>query len=236
MYKSIKPILFLINTIIFTNCFAQVIYDPNAAKKYDNIYKKLPSRIQKELRKSDKSTYFNQGLAILTEDKTDTINKNELGQRKLSTLILTDINPKTGKEIKSKPQKVNNDKEYLFIYCGGGLFADTLVIQIGELFFGNTIMHYILKSNVSTFYAVYIKYDTVFKNNSTDSLTNLLSIPTETVKFYLSDTTFKIGETIYGNAEIITNTYFEKDTWEENWFYKLRRRMKYYFRFQVKKG
>jgi hypothetical protein len=52
---------------------------------------------------------------------------------------------------------------------------------------------------------------------------------------FLKLTAFKIGEIIYGNAEIITNTYFEKDTWEENRFYKLRCRLKYYFKFQIEK-
>ena len=235
MCKYIKPILLFINMVFFTDCFAQAIYDPSAAKKYDSVYKKLPYRIQKALFQSEKDTSFDHGLAILTEDKIDTLNKSELRQDNLPQIVLSDIDPKTHKELKPKSPKSGDDKQYLYVDCVGSLFKDTLVIQISDLFFGHAVMHRVLKNSITTAYAEYIKYDTVFKINRTDSLTNLLSIPAETVKFYLSDTAFEMGEIIYGNAEIITNTYFEKDTWEENAFYKLRRRMKYYFKFEVKK-
>jgi hypothetical protein len=235
MRKYIKAILVFINMVFFTDCIAQTIYDPNATKKYDSVYKRLPSRIKETLAQSGGDTSYNHGLAILTEDKTDTLNKSEIGQGNSSEIELIAIDPKNHKRIKSKSPKGNNDKGYPYVNCRGSLSADTLVIQIGDLFFGHAVIHRVLKNNISTFYAEYLKLDKVFKINSTDSLTNLLSIPAETIKFYLCDTAFKIGKTIYGNAEIITNTYFQKDTWEENGFYKLRRRMRYYFKFQIEK-
>ena len=236
MRKYIKAILVLINMTFFTESFAQTIYDPNAAKKYDSVYKKLPSRTQETLAQSGEDTSYSHGLAILTEDKTDTLNKNEIGQDNSSKIELIAIDPKTHKEIKSKPPKGNTDKGYPSVNCYGSLSADTLVIQIGDLFFGHAVMHRVLKKDISTFYGVHIRHEKIFRIKSTDSLTNLLSVPSEAIKFYLSDTAFKIGETIYGNAEIITNTYFQKDTWEENRFYKLRCSMKYYFKFQIEKA
>jgi hypothetical protein len=80
MREYIKAILVFIYIVSGIDCLAQTIYDPNTAKKYDSVYKKLPAHIQETLPQSGEDTSYNHGLAILTEDKTDTLNKNDFGQ------------------------------------------------------------------------------------------------------------------------------------------------------------
>jgi len=222
-----KTLLALILVLTFSNTFGQIVYDKEVYDQYVKLYKKLPRQLQIELDNKSEDTSNENGLAIFTEFKCDTLNK--IDQKKTSLSQITLIDPKTNRPVKSNPKA---DK-YPTLFCRGTIQNDTLGIQISGLFLDQAIMHFINKDRVRIFYFEHYKDDSLLKENINDSLTNNLNVSTKILRFVLSDSAYKAGKTIYGSAEIITNNYFLKDTWEDNHFYKLRWRLKYYFKCKV---
>ena len=110
------------------------------------------------------------------------------------------------------------------------------VLLVSGLFLDQAVMHLVSKGKVSISYFEHYTDDFILKENINDSLTNSLSIPTKIFGFALSDSIYKVDKVIYGSAEIITNSYYQKDIWEDNHFYKLRWKLKYYFKFRLTKN
>ena len=230
MCHFMKTLLAIILILTFSNAFGQIVYDKEVHNQYNNLYKKLPRQLQTEFDKKSKDTLNEDGFAIFTEFKCDTLNKIEQQETSLSQITL--IDPKTNRPFKSSPK---TDK-YPTLFCQGTIQNDTLGIQISGLFLDQAILHFINKDRVAIFYFEHYKDDSLLKENMNDSLTNSLNVTTKILRFVLSDSTYKVGKTIYGSAEIITNSYFLKDTWEDNHFYKLRWRLKYYFKCKLTKN
>ncbi len=235
MNYFIRIFLVLFSTFILKDAFTQVIYDKCVSKQYENLFKKLPKEDQRKMVKWEKDTLNQSGFVIITEGKTDTLNKRE-SKPAFSEITLIDIDPKTNKPITVKTRKAANDNDYSYSFCNQSFRNDTLVIQIGGPFWQQTITHLIFKNSLKTFHNEYLKRDVILKADINDSLTNNLTIPVKTIKFTLSDNVFKVRKIIFGSAEIITSPYFKKDLGEENYFYNLQTKMKYYFKFRVTKN
>jgi len=230
MCHFMKIFLALTLALTFSNAFGQIVYDKDLYNKYNNLYKKLPRQIQDQFAKRSVATSREDGLAIFTEFQCDTLNKIDQKKTGLSKIIL--IDPKTGRPAKSSQKK---DK-YPTLFCQGTILNDTLGIQISGLFLDQAVMHLVSKGKVSISYFEHYTDDFILKENINDSLTNSLSIPTKIFGFALSDSIYKVDKVIYGSAEIITNSYYQKDIWEDNHFYKLRWKLKYYFKFRLTKN
>jgi hypothetical protein len=216
--------------VVCTDVFGQVIYDRNIVKQYDSLYKKFPSRTRKTFADYRNNKISNHGLAFITLVETDTLNVDDQDKVNSPEVILIDLDPKTGKPLKSRRKKFKKKEPFSINFCYGSLSNDTLIIQIGEPFWGQTILHLIAKNKVLTQYNEYIKRDTIFKATLFDTLTDNLTIPANTIRFSLNDSNFYSGKTVYGSVEVITNPYFKKDVWEENQYFELQQRFKYYFR------
>jgi len=223
----------LISSFILCDSFAQAFYVPKAKKIFDSLYKTLPASFKKnQLKVKD----YDNGLAMFMDYKIDTLNIDDLPGTYHNDIVLREISQKIARDGGPRRPASKNDDEILMVPCYAGFFNDTLVIQVGMLFFGEQIVHVITKKNLSTFYDVYRKYDSVFTLNESDLLSDRLDMPVEKIKFSLSDTSAKPGEIIYGNAELVTKVYYEKDESDENNFLKLRGRFKYYFKVTIQKG
>ena len=225
-----KTLLVTILILTFSNTFGQIVYDKDVQNQYFRLYKKLPRGLQIEFDKKSKDPSNEDELAIFTEYKCDTLNNIEQKETSLSQIIL--IDPKTNRPVKSNPKT----EKYPMLFCRGTIQNDTLGIQISGLFLDQAIIHFINKDRITIFYFEHYKNDSLLKENINDSLTNNINVSTKILRFVLSDSAYKVGNTIYGSAEIITNNYFLKDTWEDNHFYKLRWRLKYYFKCRVTKN
>lgn len=231
MHNFMRPFLIICTLFFWTEIIGQVTFDTNIIKQYDSVYKKLPKESRKELSEISNKQITKIGLAFLTLQKTDTLNTQNISN--LKDVVLIDIDPVSHKPIKTKRKKTETKNTSSLVFCFGGLGNDTLAIQIGEPFFGQTILHLVSSNNVSTTYNERMKHDAIFKSLYNDTLTNNLTISAQTIKFILSDSNFTLGKTLYGMAEIITSPYFKKDTWDEDEYFELQHNIKYYFKVRL---
>jgi len=197
--------------------------------QYENLYKKLSLHFRTEFDKNNQDSLAEDGLAIFTEFECDTLNKTEQKKSNLPEIELIDV--KTNKPVKS-----DSKKKYPKLFCYGMLRNDTLGIQINGLFLDQGIMHFVTSKRVSISYLEHHKHEYILKKNVNDSLSSSLIVPVKISRFVLSNPDYKTGDIIYGSGEIITNSYFLKDGWNENHFYKLRWRLKYYFKCRIAKN
>ena len=225
-----KILIAIFALIANTGIYSQVMYDHKIVKQYDSLYKKLPSRVKKEFSPYKKNTTNDNGFAFVTLENTDTLNIDENTKSNSVDVVFIGLDPKTGKPLRPKQKKSKDEITFSINFCYGRLSNDTLFIQVGEPFFGQTILHLIVRNKVETRYNEYMKRDTILKANMADTLTNNLTIPVNTVSLILSDSNFYAGKIIYGAVEIITRPYYKKDVWEENKYFELRQRIKYYFK------
>jgi hypothetical protein len=215
MLYLIRITLVLISTFFFADSYSQVIIDPAISKKYNSAIKKRSKEIQKNGKQADNLQDYSEGVVIFTSYQADTLNRFELKQIQGSDVVLIDIDPKTGKPIKSKRKQ------------------STEVIEIGYPFASQNITHSIFNRHVTTVYKEHYKYDSLVKVNASDSFTNEITLNGENISFTLSDSSLSTGKFIYGYAEIIMEPYYLKDSWVENQFFILRWKLKYYFKFRV---
>jgi len=173
---------------------------------------------------------------MFVDYKIDTLNEDDLPGSYHTERVLSELRQKNAMNGIPRRPSSKSDDEILTVPCYAGFFHDTLVIQVGMLSVGEQIVHIITKKHLSTYYDVYRKYDSLFTLNETDPLSDGLDMPVEKIKFSLSDTLTKPGDIVYGNAELITKIYYQKDESDENIFLKLRGRFKYYFRVTIQKG
>ena len=125
----------------------------------------------------------------------------------------------------NKPVKSNSKKEkYPRLFCYGMLRNDTLRIQISDLFLDQALMQIVSQKQVTISYRERYKHDYILKEKASDTLTNTLIIPVKISRFVLSEPDYKTGDIIYGSGEIMTNSY-----------YKIRWRLKYYFKCRIAK-
>jgi hypothetical protein len=233
LHTAVKFIFVLINSFILHDGLAQTFYTPKAKYKFDSLYKELPASFRRnQLRLKD----YDNGFAMFVEFKIDTLNADDLPGGYHTDAVLMELAEKTANNGVPRRPTSKRDDEILTVPCYAGFSHDTLVIQVGMLFFGQQIVHIITKNNLSTSYDVYRKYDSVFTLNESEPPSDGLDMPAENVKFSLSDALLKPGEIIYGNAELTTKIYYEQDESDENSFLKLRGRFKYYFKVIIQKG
>jgi hypothetical protein len=212
MCHFMKTLLFLFSILFLTNSYAQITFDKNVERQYQEAYKKLPTWLKEKAKDAYDDTNFRGGIVVLTEYVIDTLNKDELTDK--STF---------------KSDKV---LDYDLLFCGGILKLDTLLIEIGAPFFSQSIKHEVFKNLVATNYNQYNDNDSLFRTQLTKDKTNNLTIPAETTNFILSDNKFTSGKTIFGYAEMVTNPYYEDAYLFKNGYIKKRLRYKYYFNFK----
>lgn len=232
-HSAIKFIFAVICSFLLHDSLAQTVYVSSAKKKFDSLYKALPSRFKKNLLKSKD---YDNGLAMFVEYKIDTLNEDDLPGSYHTERVLSELSQKNAMNGVPRRPSSKSDDEILTVPCYAGFFNDTLVIQVGMLSFGEQIVHIITKKNLSTFYDVYKKYDSIFTLDAAGPLSDGLDMPVEKIRISLSDALTKPGDIVYGNAEVITNIYYQQDESNESIFLKLRGRFKYYFRVTIQKG
>jgi hypothetical protein len=225
-----KTLLTVILILTLSNAIGQTVYDLAVFAHYENLYKKLTLHFRTEFDKISQDTMAEEGLAIFTQFECDTLNKTDQKKSQLPEIELIDV--KTNKPVKSDSKK----EKYPTLFCYGMLRNDTLGIQISGLFLDQGIMHYVTAKHLSISYLEHHKHEYILKINASDSLSSSLIVPVKISKFVLSNPDYKIGDIIYGSGEIITKSYFIKDGWNENHFYKMRWRLKYYFKCRITKN
>lgn len=192
--------------LLFTICSvadlsAQVAYDPNVAKQYDSLFKKLSPGVQKTTEDAQKDAGNPGSIVICTAFIDDTLN-------------LSDVRPDY-KQIKiydstgKLAEAIDESMPVVFpMLIFNSLKSDTLNIEVTPWIMSEqTIRHKIKGKYVSTVYEEFYKDDNILRAHDGAPITNDLIVPATTVKFVLSDKIFVVGKTIYGQADVITRDF-----------------------------
>lgn len=200
------------------NAFAQFKVNANVIKAYYKAYQQLPIRISAQL----------QSTALCTLYEVDTLNK--LDQLHYKDVTIMDIDSAGH----LSPSKINNEKiTYpLPIFTNIALNKGIVTISADMLDAGftSTINHNQIKS--------------IFTTRCRDTLYRLTLDRTaapggfETkailIGCTLSSNTFKAGDTLYGELDLLSPPFYAQDSGFATGYIKQRLRWKYYFKALLK--
>jgi len=221
--------LTLFLSFILIDLSAQVTYDPNVAKQYDSVYKKLSADFQKAAKELEKGDGYSGGTLLCTAFIDDTLNLKDLKPKDTSIKIY--INGKLTDDENEKTPGV------MLMLILNTVKSDTLNIEVTPWFMSEqTIRHKIFRNSVTSSYEEYYKEEHILRANESAPITNDLIVPASTIKFVLSDKIFTEGKTIYGYADVITKDFlFEAAPDFRYHILKHRFHFKYYFKIKVRK-
>ena len=224
-----KIIALLISLISFIDLSAQVTYNPNVAKQFDSVFKKLSPGIQKVAADVEKDDGFPGSLIACTASIDDTLNLKDLNPDFKKVKIYMD-----GKEVDDVDDKLETPFPILILHS---LRSDTLNLEVTFWIMSNqTIRHKIIGKKVTSSYEEFYKEENILRDRDGAPVTNDLTVPATTVKFVLSDKVFTEGKTIYGYADVITKDFlFEAAPQFKYNIMKHRFHFKYYFKIKLKK-
>ncbi|RWZ85508.1 MAG: hypothetical protein EO766_16705 [Hydrotalea sp. AMD] len=227
-----KQLYFIIFLLSFDICSAQVTFDKKVKEQYDAILDKCDNDVKKKAAKMETLDDYSGSYVFYTVFKIDTLNKSSLKINNYSDVSITNLD---GSKIISKKTS------FPFVdidFCGVNFISkDSLSIQIGYPFSSKSISHSLYKNSISTKLNLYYKYDTILKSKLTDKkFVNNLDVKANTLHFTLSDSIFFENKYIYGFADIESEDFYIKDSYQENQILHLRYRMKYFFKFRKTKN
>jgi hypothetical protein len=212
MCHFMRTLLLLFFIFFLTRSFAQITFDKNVERQYQEAYKKLPTWLKEKAKDAYIDTSFHGGIVVLTDYAIDTLNKDE---------ITSHVNFNDWRKA-----------ENTLSFCGGFLKMDTLVIEVGTQGFSQSIQHVIIRNSVTTSYKEYRNEDSIFRKAVSNEKTNDLTVPAEARSFVLSDSLFTNDKPVFGYAEIVTSPFFEDADLFKLGYIKKRLRYKYYFNFK----
>ena len=228
-----KTTLLVFFCLLYNNIFAQLMVDTTVKHQYESAYKTLPLDIRQNIERTQKAMlesynelseaskrkipYSPLNIAVVTLHSIDTLNKDQI----------------------APDAYIYEAEKYSIMFCEGGVMSDTLVIFLYPGVAQNSsidITHLVVYKNVQTKYDISTKYDTVFSTSLNEQeKTNDLILPATTKKFVLSDSIFIARKTVYGYADIETNSYYQDTSSFKSGYIARRLHFKYYFKFVIKK-
>lgn len=231
-------ILFIVFFICF-NCNAQLIIDSTVVKKYNEAYLKIKKEYRDNVDSLSNNKEFNQylkGLVFFTEYKIDTLNKDEF-EGHLNNITIEDVViDSNGKSIPVKNLlKLSEEERTIYLpllFCVGTIYKDTLMTWFG---LWDGFSNKIINRKVFSFYQTdYDKYDSVYSYTLQGRKFQRLIVNATTLNLTMNTSDYKIGDTIYGEAELQTDPfYYFKPYFFKNGYIKQRFRIKYFFKLEL---
>jgi len=228
-----KHLLLLLFCFLFKYSFAQVVIDKSVKEEYLRLFERLPGEIQK-----DTFNYFTNGISILFNLRSDTLNKKHIAAIDTSRSVkIININPETGKdEPESTPPNeedwVNKDQPF-WLSCDCDIKNDTLRILSGvTLLSGFSITTTIYREKAKAIYFEFENESKTLKKRLTDKMENDITIPATINYLVISQKPIEgMGELI-GKIGVTTNGYYSySNAWGFKYGYIHKRmRIEYYFR------
>ncbi len=236
-------ILFIVFFICF-NCNAQLIIDSTVVKKYNEAYLKIKKEYRDNIDSFSSHKEYKQlvkSLVFFTEYKTDTLNIEDYKRAEydnikigIGDIFIDSAGIMVPAKIDSTRYLSEEERSiYLpILLCGGTIYKDTLMIGVG-LWGGFT--NKIIDGKVFSFYQTdYDKYDSVYSFILEGRKFQRITVNTTTVRLTINTSNYKIGETIYGEAELQTDPfYYFKPYFFKNGYIKQRFRIKYFFKLEL---
>jgi len=224
-----KILALLISLISFSDISAQVTYDPNVAKQFDSVFKKLSPEFHKLVDDVEKGAGYPGNVIVCTAFIDDTLNLRDLNPDFKKIKIYAD-----GKLVEDVDETMPTPFPLIISH---ELKSDTLNIEVAMWIMSNQIIrHKIFHNSIKSSYEEFYKDDNILRAHDGAPVTNDLTVPATTVKFVLSDKIFTEGKTIYGYADVITKDFlFEAAPEFIYHIMKHRFHFKYYFKIKVKR-
>lgn len=231
-----------IGIFICFNCNAQLIIDSTIVKKYNEAYLKIKKEYRDKVDSLSNNKEFHQytkGLVFFTEYKTDTLNIEEYKRTDFDKIKIEDIVvDSAGITIPPKKDSTRYLSEeertiYLpLLFCAGTIYKDTLMTWVG-LWDGFSTK--IINGKVFSFYQTdYDKYDSVYSFALEGRKFQRITVNAIAVKLTMNTSDYKIGDTVYGEAEVQTDPfYYFKPYFFKNGYIKQRFRIKYFFKLEL---
>lgn len=228
-----KPLLTFLSILLLGYCQAQYTIDSALKRQYDSAYSGLPTEMRNNLEKAEASRqklydqllkkeksvipFFQTTYAIVTSHIIDTLNLSEL----------------------NKGAYRYNQEGYKIMFCNATLTSDSLFIILTPGFAQNSsidLSHLIIGEKVQTNFREFHSYDTTFSTSLSVQKTNDLVLHCSVTKFVLSDSNFIVGKTVYGYAEVGTDSYYTDNIDFDTGLIKKRIYFKYFFKVIVTKN
>lgn len=228
-----------IGIFICFNCNAQLIIDSSVVKKYNEAYLKIKKEYRDKLDSLSNNKEFHQytkSLVFFTEYKTDTLNIEEYKPFNFGNSELYIFDSVAGKNINVKDLlKISEEERTIYLpllFCAGTIYKDTLMTWVG-LWDGFSTK--IINGKVFSFYQTdYDKYDSVYSFTLEGRKFQRITVNATTVKLTMNTSDYKIGDTVYGEAEVQTDPfYYFKPYFFKNGYIKQRFRIKYFFKLEL---
>lgn len=231
-----------IGIFIYFNCNAQLTIDTTVIQKYNEAYLKIKKEYRNNVDSLSSNKEFNQyvkGLVFFTEYKTDTLNIEEYERTEFDKIKIEDISiDSAGIMVPAKIESTRNLSEEErtiykpMLFCVGTIYKDTLMTWVG-LWSGFT--NKIIGRKVFSFYQTdYDKYDSVYSFTLEGRKFQRLTVNATIERLTLNTSNYKIGDIIYGEAELQTDPfYYFKPYFFKNGYIKQRFRIKYFFKLEL---
>lgn len=233
-----KKIIFLFP--IFLLIKIPLSFGQKTNKKLQDYFK-VSLQYLSDYQRDTSNIYFKQGVALLIESDVDTLNLEDLKEDTLNYKIIElKFDKKSGtykvKDIEEeKESKRISPVNPAFFMCECKKRSDSLLIKIYTGFssiFGNETL--VSKSELKTSFFQTVDGAGVFKLYKTDTLTNEIKIPSETISLEINNDVLNEEEDIFGSLEIRTSPYYEKDEFRfDSGFLYSQMKLKYLFKCQL---
>jgi hypothetical protein len=226
-----KSVFFIPALFFYLDCQGQFTIDTSLPDQYRVVFERLPDVVKKE-----KGKHYSKGLGLLTELKTDTLNKNELVStehpRKMPATPPHKTDPAA---FPHGEKKLNSDEQPMWISCICRFKGDTLEIVNGiTVFSGFDITTRLYKDKASAGYTEY-ESEPVFKTNLEQNKVSEFSIPATINNLALDRQPKKGIPEIYGKMTVTSNAYYSflnAQNFKQGYLHK-RLKLQYYFRCNV---
>ncbi len=219
-----KTPLYIISLFLYQTTIGQIKFEGTIKDEFNHLLLKQA----KEIRQKKQTQSFEDGFALVSTFKVDTLNNRDIKLIAPETLIqIMDIDEVTGKELhkKSKPVAKTN----LWLSCQASYLNDTLQISsFFGLLGGYNFSVKIIGEKASGTFREYFIGNEVFKIKLTDPTSSDIEVQAQS-SVNLSKKPINLGDTFYGKVTFITDPYYEQDNNYNNGFIYKRNVITYLF-------
>ncbi len=233
MKKTGAGLFFLMLLLTGMQCMSQVTVDPGVIKKYERAVKRVPKEYAVMFTTKEGQKF---GFGIFTFQETDTLNRNEfiprMGRVEITSIDDKVINAKKNQKKANGDLYSNGSNTCFPLFMAAIVKDDTLHTRLPWVF-EPAIETDITPHSVTAVLKEYLKYDSVFRTSLNEPKQSSIRIPMNISNFTISDTVFREGGTIYGEAEMKTLPYYVDDMNFTTGYIKKQMHYKYVFRLEI---
>ncbi|WP_121357763.1 hypothetical protein [Flavisolibacter nicotianae] len=225
-----KQSLLLIFVFLFQSSFGQYKVDTALRGEYRRMFERLPEKV-KEVEKSQ----FENGLGILFNIKTDTLNKADHEPVNTSLKIFS-IDEKTGEKepMIAAPgeEETITEAQPTWLGCGCRLKGDTFEVASGvSLFSGFAVITSLHKDKAKAVYSEFETEGKAFRTKLSNKRVSEFTVPATINSLTIDRKPEKGINEIYGKIAVVSNGYYSYlNAWgfKHDYIYK-RKHLEFYF-------